>query len=104
MSPISTDDIPVETSGDFQLHPLAMFDYRRVCFCNHGMSWAIPGLSNFAKACITATLSGLAEVRHAGDAMGFTWIHPGDHRGPFWFKKRTQLMENDEQMMKTHGH
>ena len=26
--------------GDFQLHPLAMFDYRRVCFCNHGMSWA----------------------------------------------------------------
>ena len=40
----------------------------------------------------------------AGDGMGFTWIHPGDHRGPFWFKKRTQLMENDEQMMKTHGH
>ena len=95
---------PPGISNYIHLLCLIIGGYVFVCFCNHGMSWAIPGLSNFAKACITATLSGLAEVRHAGDAMGFTWIHPGDHRGPFWFKKRTQLMENDEQMMKTHGH
>ena len=89
-----------------QLHPLAMFDSRRVCCCNHGMSDGRKFLASPISPGRVSLLHSPAcsEVQQlaGGIAMGFT------QGALFWdrfdSKNIKKLMKNDEEMMKTHGH